>query len=146
MSAPESLNDAIVEQSPDAIIFADKEGLIQVWNARAAAIFGFSAEEALGQNLDIIIPERLRAAHWRGFDHAITTGEEKYAGRSMTTRSAHKDGRTIYVDLSFALLKDSTGAIIGALATARDATERYLEEKAMRERLRKAEAGQLNRS
>ena len=139
MIAPEALNNIVVEQSPDAIIFADKEGAIRLWNARAEAIFGFSAEEAIGKNLDIIIPERLRAAHWRGFESALAAGETKYAGRSMTTRSAHKDGRTIYVELSFALLKDRSDAVIGALATARDATQRYLEEKALRQRVRNAE-------
>jgi PAS domain S-box-containing protein len=127
MAEPASaLSEAIVEQAPDALIFADREGAIRVWNRAAEALFGYSAAEALGQSLDIIIPERLRAAHWTAFDKSLATGETKYAGRVLTTRSAHKDGRRLYVELSFSLLMDSTGNVTGAIALARDGTERYL--------------------
>jgi PAS domain S-box-containing protein len=80
----------------------------------------------------MIIPERLRAAHWAGFEKALGSGVTKYAGRVLTTRSVHKDGRRLYVDLSFALLKNADGTMAGALAIARDATERYLAEKGPR--------------
>jgi PAS domain S-box-containing protein len=63
----ESLCQKIVEGAPDAIIFADPEGVIQLWNVGAEAIFGYRSEEALGQTLDIIIPERLRERHWQGY-------------------------------------------------------------------------------
>jgi len=125
---------ALVEQAPDAVIFADRNGLIVVWNGAAEKLFGYSVFQAVGKSLDVIIPNDLRAAHWAGFRKAIETGHEKYAGRVLTTRSVHKDGRKIYVDLGFALVKDSDGNIVGALATARDCTERYLAEKALRTR------------
>jgi PAS domain S-box-containing protein len=125
-----ALYEAIVEQAPDAVIFADRNGAIRVWNRSAEAIFGHAASEVLGQSLDLIIPERLRKAHWQGFDRALESGTMKYAGRVLTTRSVHKDGRTLYVDLSFGLVRDGAGAIVGALAIARDGTERYLAEKA----------------
>jgi PAS domain S-box-containing protein len=126
------LYQAIVEQAPDGLIFADRSGLIRVWNRAAESIFGYSAGEVLGGSLDMIIPERLRAAHWAGFEKALASGVTKYAGRVLTTRSVHKDGRRLYVDLSFALLKNADGTMAGALAIARDATERYLAEKGPR--------------
>jgi PAS domain S-box-containing protein len=133
------LHEAIVQQAPDAIIFADRDGAIRVWNRAAESIFGYAAAEVLGQSLDIIIPERLRAAHWAGFDKALATGETKYAGRVLTTRSMHKDGRRLYVDLSFSLVKDDSGGFAGALAIARDTTERYLAERDLRARVAELE-------
>jgi PAS domain S-box-containing protein len=129
---PDSL---IVRLAPDAIIFADSAGLIRLWNLSAESLFGFAAAEVVGSSLDVIIPERLRGPHWQGFHTAIGTGVTKYAGRVLTTRSVHKDGRQLYVDLSFALLRDGGGAVTGALAIARDCTQRYLSEKALHARV-----------
>jgi PAS domain S-box-containing protein len=91
---PAKLNlfQAIVEQAPDAIIFADRDGAIRVWNRGAETIFGYAATEVLGKSLDVIIPERLRPAHWKGFRRAIDTGHTKYGNRVLTTRSVHKNG------------------------------------------------------
>jgi PAS domain S-box-containing protein len=121
------LIEAIAEQAPDAIIFADRDGAIRFWNRAAEQIFGYSSAEAVGKNLDLIIPERLRRAHWDGFNKACETGVTKYSGKAMTTRSMHKNGGKIYVDLSFGLVKDRNGAVIGASAVGRDCTERQLE-------------------
>src|ERR1043165_4806911 len=87
---------ALVAQLPDGIIVSDREGRITVWNAGAERIFGHRAAEVMGRSLDVIIPERLRAAHWAGFDASLASGREKYAGRVMTTRSMHKDGSKLY--------------------------------------------------
>ena len=141
-SASADLSHAIVEQGPDAIIFANRDGAIQVWNRAAEILFGYSTAEVLGTSLDIIIPERLRSAHWAGFDRALAAGQTRYAGKVLTTRSAHKDGSKLYVDLSFALIKDTTGAILGALATARDCTGRYVSERALRARVAELEKQQ----
>jgi PAS domain S-box-containing protein len=120
------LFQAIVEQAPDAIIFADRDGTIQVWNRGAETVFGYSAAEVVGSSLDVIIPERLRRAHWEGFRRAIDSGQTKYGNQVLTTRSVHKDGHRSYVDLGFGLLRDRGGAVVGALAIARDCTTRYL--------------------
>src|SRR3990170_7865386 len=112
------------EQAPDAIIFADRDGLIRQWNAAAEAIFGFTKDEATGQSLDLIIPEEFRSAHWAAYEGALATGETKYKGRSLPTRGAKKDGATIYVELSFAIIRDPAGTVLGALAQARDNTPR----------------------
>ena len=127
-----NLLQAIVEQAPDAIIFADREGAIRVWNRGAETIFGYAAAEVLGGSLDVIIPEHLRRAHWEGFRRAVDTGQTKYTGRVLTTRSVHKDGSKLYVDLSFGLVRKGAGAIAGALAVGRDCTARHLAEAALR--------------
>ena len=131
---------ALVEQVADAIIFADREGRILVWNAGAEAVFGYSAGEVLGRHLDVVIPERFRGAHWVAFDRAVAAGEIRHGREAMTTRSARKDGADLYVDLSFALVKDDAGEVLGAVAVARDITGRYMEERESRRRLAELEA------
>lgn len=135
----ERLFKSIVEQAPEAVIFADPGGVIRVWNAGAQALFGFSAAEAIGNSLDLIIPERFRRAHWEAFDRAIANGHTRLGSQVRTTRSIHKDGRKLYVELSFGLVADDTGRIAGALAVGRDGTARYLEERALREKLASAQ-------
>ena len=128
----------LLDQSPDAIVYADREGVIREWNRAATRIFGHARNAAIGQNLDLIVPERFREAHWRGYDHALAEGRTKYEGRSMPTRSIRADGATIYVELSFGMIEDG-GAIIGVLATARDISERFQHERDERARVRALE-------
>jgi PAS domain S-box-containing protein len=113
----------VVEQAPDAIIFADREGVIQIWNSAAAKLFGYLPEEAVDRRLDIIVPEHLRAAHWEGFGKAVASGHTKHAPRATKTRATHKDGHKVYVTLAFSVVKDREGKVIGAMATARPLTE-----------------------
>lgn len=127
------LFEGIVAHIPDAVIFADREGLIRVWNRGAQALFGFAAEEVLGRSLDVIVPERLRTAHWRGFQAALDARHTKHGNQVRTTRSIHKDGRTLYVELSFGLVSDAAGKVAGSVAVGRDCSERYQAEKARRE-------------
>lgn len=126
------LAGAILDQAADAVIFADTEGVIRVWNAAATLVFGFAAEEALGKGLDLIIPAHLRQAHWTGFQRAMQSGATRLAGRPTMTRGLHKSGRPLYVEMSFAVVRASSGMVIGAVAVARDATARYEKEKAQR--------------
>jgi PAS domain S-box-containing protein len=127
--AVSSLADLIVEQAADAVIYADRNGVIERWNAAATRLFGHTADEALKQNLDLIIPEHLRAAHWRGFDAALSSGRTRLQGQPTITRATHKDGRKLYVEMSFALVIDGTGEVLGSVAVARDATERHRRER-----------------
>jgi PAS domain S-box-containing protein len=115
--------ETILEQAADAVIFADRDGTIRVWNAAASALLGFAKEEALGANLDLIIPEHLRKAHWAGFDRAMASGTTRLGGQATLTRALHKDGRRLYVEMSFAVARTG-GEVIGAIAIARDATAR----------------------
>lgn len=137
MPAPSSscLYEGIVRQTSEAIVFADRDGVIRIWNRGAEALFGFTAAEAVGSSLDIIIPERFRRAHWEGFERAIVQGHTEHGGQIRTTRAVHRDGRKIYVDMSFGLVTDTDGAVLGSVAMARDATARRETEAALRARM-----------
>ena len=113
----------VVEQAPDGIIFADREGVIQIWNSAAAELFGYPPEEAVGRTLDIIVPEHLRHAHWEGFGKAVASGHTKHVSGAMKTRATHKAGHKLYVILAFSVVKDREGKVIGAMAMARPFTE-----------------------
>jgi adenylylsulfate kinase len=117
------LYQAIVEQGPEAIIFADREGIIRLWNSRAEEMFGYAAAEATGKSLDLIIPQHLRAAHWQGYHRAIAAGRTRLEGKPMLTRAMHKDGGKLYVELAFGIVSDKQHAILGALATARKSSK-----------------------
>jgi PAS domain S-box-containing protein len=131
MESHPQLAELILDQAADATIYTDRSGNIARWNSAATALFGFSLDEALGQNLDLIIPEHLRAAHWRGFDAAMTSGTMKLQGRPTLTRALHKSGRKLYVEMTFAIVKGgATTEALGAVAVARDVTERVERERA----------------
>jgi PAS domain S-box-containing protein len=137
---PADLCRALIEQVADAVIFADRDGLIQLWNAGAEAVFGYAPDEVLGRRLDVLIPERLRSAHWTAFDKAIATGRTKHGRESVTTRSIHKNGSDLYVDLSFAVVKDQAGRVLGSVAVARDITSRFQTDRESRRRIAELEA------
>lgn len=128
------------EQTSDIVIHADREGVIRFWNTAAEALFGYAAEEALGQTLDIIIPDRFREAHWEGFHRAVSTGETKYEAQLLPTRSVTKDGTTIYLEMRLSIIRDDTKQIFGGLAIIRDITERRAQERALRERVAELES------
>jgi len=133
------LRSMLIQQAPDAVIFADLEGIIREWNPAATRIFGHSPAEAIGQNLDLIVPERFREAHWRGYERALAEGKTKYSGQALPTRSVLKDGSTIYVELTFAIIHNASGAVIGAVAHARDISERWAREREQRQHLQEVE-------
>ena len=133
MEEQSTLAERILDQAADAVIYADRSGAIVRWNRASTALFGYSAEEALGQSVDLIIPEHLRAPHWSAFDAAMAKGATKLEGRPTLTRALHKSGRRLYVEMSFAIVKgDAEGEVIGAVAVARDVTERVERERAAR--------------
>ncbi len=134
-AAPDGMGQAIVEQLPVSIIVADRDGVIRVWNRASEALFGYGAAEAIGQSLDLIIPEHLRKAHWDGYDRSLASGTTKYAGQVMTTRAVHKDGRKLYVDFSFGMLKDADGNVTAAMAVGRDVTARFLADRELKQKL-----------
>ena len=132
MNDQASLDARILDDVADALIYADRSGTIRRWNRACTALFGYPAEEALGQSLDLIIPEHLRTAHWKSFDAAITSGVIKLQGRPILPRAQHKSGRKLYIEMTFALVKESTGEVLGSVAMARDVTERVERERASR--------------
>ncbi len=142
MPTPErqGLCQRIVEDNPDAIIYADREGTIRLWNAGAEAIFGYRADEAVGQSLDLIIPEKQRGRHWEGYRTVMATGVTRYGRELLKVPAMRKDGSRISLEFSIVLLRDAAGQPMGAAAILRDVTERWQQERAVRERLAALEA------
>ena len=124
-----NLAETLIEQSPDAMVFVNTAGIIRVWNSAAERIFGFSQSATLGASVNIIIPERFREAHWQGFRRAIAERSTKYQGQVLSTRSVRSDGTRIYVELSFAVILDAEGEVLGVLAHGRDITKRFEQER-----------------
>lgn len=129
----------IIEESSDAILFADRQGIIRLWNGGAERLFGFSAEEAIGQSLDLIIPENLRGRHWEGYYQVMETGETKYKTGLLSAPGVRKDGSRISLEFSMSTVRDANGGIVGCASTLRDVTARWQKEKEMRERLKMLE-------
>ena len=130
----------VIEQTADAVIFADRDGTIRIWNAAAEALFGFPRTKAIGQSVDLIIPDRLRTAHWEGFHRAVESGRTRLGGRAVITRAVNAAGATIYVEMSFALVADDDGAVLGSVAIARDATQRREDQRKLQARISALEA------
>lgn len=127
--------EAFVRSAADAIIAADADGRIIFWNPAAERIFGFSAAEALGQSLDLIIPERFRARHWPGYRQVMASGQTRYQSEVLRVPALHRDGSARSIAFTVTLLDaaDGGGRIIAA--TVRDETARWSEERELRRRL-----------
>lgn len=113
------LHTLALEQTADAVIVTDHEGIIRIWNAAAEHLFEFSATEAVDTSVDLIIPEHLREAHWRGFSRALAAGKTRLGGVPTRTRALCKSGTKLFVQMSFAVIVDAAGKSIGAVAMAR---------------------------
>ncbi len=115
----------LANEAPDAVIYADADGLIRFWNGAAERIFGFSESEALGQSLDIIIPANLRVRHWNGYAEAMRTGRTRYgAGDLLAVPALRKDGLRISVEFAILPNRDDNGDVVGMTAILRDVTTR----------------------
>jgi PAS domain S-box-containing protein len=130
---------ALLDGEADAIVGCDRDGIVRFWNAGATRIFGFVADEAIGQSLDLIIPERLRARQGEGWRHTMETGTSRYSGGDMLSVPAlRKDGTQISVEFTISPLHDPAGRITGVAAVMRDVTARFEELKALRKQARAA--------
>jgi PAS domain S-box-containing protein len=129
----------LVEVIGDAIVVADASGAINLWNPAAERLFGFTQAEALGNSLDLIIPERLRERHWAGYEKAMASGETRYAHDVLRVPAMHKDGRALSIAFTVGLLYGSQREVKGILAVIRDETTRFAEEKNLRKRLAELE-------
>jgi PAS domain S-box-containing protein len=119
----------LVEDAPDAILVADLEGIIRFWNRGAELMFGYSESEAVGQTLDLIIPEKLRGRHWEGYWRVMASGETKYKTGLLSSPGQRKDGSRVSLEFSIVLLRDEAGAMQGCGTVMRDVTERWSKEK-----------------
>jgi PAS domain S-box-containing protein len=135
------LSARILDGSPDAILICDHAGMVRYWNAAAERVFGFPVSEALGVSMNLIIPERLRARHWAGWEATMRTGVTRYGeGQLLAVPARHKDGRQVSIEFSIQLLKDADGQIEWVVAVIRDVTERFIREKTLRAQLNAVEA------
>jgi PAS domain S-box-containing protein len=155
------MNSAMHTQSPidfeqlvdvigDAVVISDASGAITLWNPAAERMFGFTPEEALGNSLDLIIPERLRGRHWSGYEKTMATGETRYGHDVLRVPAVHKDGRSLSIAFTVALLHSAgpepgvsdrvNSSVTGIVAVIRDETTRFTEERNLRKRLAELEA------
>ena len=131
---PSDIGLAVLAGEGDAIVAADRDGVIRFWNPGAARIFGFAEAEALGQSLDIIIPDRLRERHWAGYREMMRSGQSRYSGGDMLSVPAlHKNGGRLSVEFTLSAMKNSQGQVTALVAVMRDVTARFDELKRLRQ-------------
>jgi PAS domain S-box-containing protein len=133
MMEPNLFATAPVAGMSDALMYADADGTIRVWNRGAVRIFGFVESEAIGQSLDIIIPANLRERHWQGYREAMRTGLTRYGdGQLLSVPAVRKDGARISVEFTIVPFTDASGQMIGIAAIMHDATRSFEELRALR--------------
>ena len=130
----------LVNNAPDAMLISDREGIIRFWNSGAEQMFGYTPAEAVGQSLDLFIPENLRGRHWEGYNRVMASGETKYKTGLLSSPGIRKDGVRVSLEFSMVLLHDEGGAMTGCASIMRDVTERWKKEKELKERLAACEA------
>lgn len=127
--------EQLVEVIGDAVVVADASGAINLWNPAAERLFGFTQAEALGNSLDLIIPERLQERHWTGYRKTMASGETRYGHDVLRVPAAHKDGRALSIAFTVGLLHGPQRETTGIVAVIRDETARFAEERSLRRRL-----------
>ncbi len=130
----------LVEAIGDAIVISDAKGAITLWNPAAERMFGFSQEDALGKSLDLIIPERQRQRHWDGYQKTMDTGITRYGNDVLRVPAVHKDGHTLSIAFTVALLHTPDNKVAAIVAVIRDESSRFAEDRALRKRLTELEA------
>lgn len=130
----------LVNAIGDAIIISDAEGHITLWNPAAERMFGYTQSEALGQSLDLIIPERLRGRHWDGYHKTMASGQTRYGNDVLRVPAVDKAGQALSIAFTVALLYSPEQELTGIVAVIRDETARFQEERTLRKRVAELEA------
>jgi PAS domain S-box-containing protein len=133
-----------VEALGDAVVVADASGALTAWNPAAERLFGFTQVEALGKSLDLIIPERLRVRHWAGYRNTMATGETRYARDVLRVPAVHKDGQTLSIAFTVALLYGPQGTVTGIAAVMCDETQSFTEKRNLLKRLAECEGNKAH--
>jgi PAS domain S-box-containing protein len=142
MNILSGLGDALLNSASDAIIATNRDGRIVFWNPGAERIFGFTATEADGQSLDLIIPENLRARHWSGYRHTMETGTSRYGhGDMLSVPALTRDGRRISVEFTIVMLRDEAQQVTGTVAVLRDVTRQFAEVRELKRKLAESAHG-----
>ena len=131
--------ESLINSIGDGIITSNAMGIIIFWNKAAEHIFGFTKEEALGQSLDLIIPERLRQRHNEGYEHSMKTGLTRYGNKLLTVPALHKSGQPLSIAFTVAMLFDDTHQVSSITAVVRDDTERFQLERSLKRRISELE-------
>ena len=131
---------ALLLAAGDAIIAAAADGSVLLWNPAAERIFGYAEGEALGRSLDLIVPERFRSRHWEGYRRVMRTGSTRYGTQVLRVPAEHKDGHRISIAFTVSLLFTPSREVKSIAAIVRDETERWQEERALRDRVSELEA------
>jgi len=140
MSDTEMIYQQIIENSQDAILFADRDGIIELWNSGAEEIFGYKKEEVQGKSLDLIVPEKLRQRHWEGYHTVMKTGKSRYGKELLKVPAIRKDGTSISVEFTIMLVRNLRNEIMGTAAIIRDVTERWKQEKELKQKIKLLES------
>jgi PAS domain S-box-containing protein len=130
----------LIEAVGDAIVVCDASGAITLWNPAAERMFGFTENEALGQSLDLIVPERQRQRHWDGYHKTMETGQSRYGHDVLRVPALHKDGRALSIAFTVAMLYSADQKVTAIVAIIRDETARFSEERSLRKRLAELES------
>lgn len=126
----------------DGVIVSDTSGKITFWNAAATRIFGFAENEAIGQSLDLIVPQRQRDRHWDGYHKTMATGQTRYGADLLRVPALHKEGKPLSIAFTVALLHGAGGEVSAIVALVRDETERWNEERKLKARVAQLETVQ----
>ena len=126
----------------DAIIVVDAHEKIVLWNAAATRIFGYSEDEALGNSLDLIIPERHRQRHNEGCRKSMDTGITRYGTSLLKVPALHQSGSMLSIAFTVGMLFDENQKVNGIAAVIRDETKRFAEERTLKKRISELEESQ----
>jgi len=137
---PAWLCQRILGAAGDAVLFGDRDGRIRYWNPGAEATFGWSAAEALGRSMDLVIPERLRGRHWDGWGRVMETGVTRYGRELLAVPAVRKDGAPLSIEFTIQLVRSDAGELVGAAAIIRDVTARWNREREARRKVQELEA------
>jgi PAS domain S-box-containing protein len=129
----------VVEAIGDAVIVSDPGGTIVLWNPAATRMFGFTEADALGKSLDTIVPQRQQQRHWDGYNKTMATGQTRYGNDVLRVPAVHKDGRTLSIAFTVALLHSADGKVSAIVAAVRDESARFAEERNLKKRLAELE-------
>lgn len=138
----EQVGQTLVQAKSEAIVACDRNGVIRLWNSGAERMFGYARDEALGQTLDIIIPERFRPRHWDAFHVMMRTGQSRYAdGAMLAVPGLRRDGSSISIEFTIAPMLDDDNQVAGLVSVIRDVTRTFEQLRALQKEVERSGSG-----